>query len=220
MANRFLLCVLLPLCLPNDLGLHLDQPTSLPTDTLVDARLIELHDILHRPALHDNWTLRRQSLFVWQPEQHSIGGPQATSLRSTYSRMATVELPPELREYIVQYLDFTTLKYFSLVCRAWRLSAHPALWKHFSCKVRRVNLTSSEEYTVWLETIRKNAHSFKHIYDIKNDVRTPEIGELLLDRCHSLVTVEAASIRRDTQNTPRFWEEALGPLIERNWPSL
>jgi len=127
-----------------------------------------------------------------------------------------INLRPELGQGIIQYLGFDTLKAFSLVCKAWYLSSHPVLWKHFSCKAP----TTSEEYTIWLDTIRRNASSFKHIYDIGYGERAPEIGNLLLDRCHSLVTVEAVVTRMDAQNPCHHWEETLRPLIERNRASL
>lgn len=71
-----------------------------------------------------------------------------------------------------------------------------------------------------MDTICRNANLFRHIYDIKFDERTSEVGGILLDRCHSLVTIEAVVDGKDSQNSCRYWEEMLWPLIERNKVSL
>ncbi|KAF9359423.1 hypothetical protein BGX34_008365 [Mortierella sp. NVP85] len=77
---------------------------------------------------------------------------------------------PELRQHIAQYLDFATLKAFSLVPQ--ECSASP------------------EKYAHWLETIRKNAISFRHIiYFGDRDPIAPEIYDIMLDRCHGLVSI-------------------------------
>ncbi|KAK3806644.1 MAG: hypothetical protein J3Q66DRAFT_374976 [Benniella sp.] len=122
------------------------------------------------------------------------------------------ELPPELRQHIVQYLDFDTLKVYSLVCKAWHLDVHPILWNCFSCRVPQENPASSEKYSAWLDTICRNANSFRQIYDIKFNERASEVGGILLDRCHSLVTIEAVVAGKDSQNSCRDWEEILRTL--------
>ncbi|KAF9366365.1 hypothetical protein BGX34_003644 [Mortierella sp. NVP85] len=127
---------------------------------------------------------------------------------------------PELRQHIVQYLDFDTLKTFSLVCKAWYLDAYAILWKHFSCKAPWENPASSEGYPFWLDTVRQNAHSFKHIYNMEYNERTPEIGNLLLDRCHGLVSIDGAVTMIDIQDPGRYWEETLRPLVEQNKASM
>ncbi|KAK3806650.1 MAG: hypothetical protein J3Q66DRAFT_358145 [Benniella sp.] len=130
------------------------------------------------------------------------------------------EIIPELRRHIVQYMDFDTLKTFSLVSKACYLDAHPILWEHFSCKVPWKNLTSPEEYIAWLYKIHRNARSFKHIYYMEYDARRPEIGDILLDRCHSLATIEVTVAMIDRWNPYRHWEETLRPLVEQNRVSL
>ncbi|KAK3806651.1 MAG: hypothetical protein J3Q66DRAFT_406789 [Benniella sp.] len=129
------------------------------------------------------------------------------------------QLLPELRQHLAQYLDFETLKAFSLVCKAWYLDAHPILWKHFSCRVPWKFPTSSG-YAVWLEAIRENARSFRHVHNIECNERAPEIGELLLDRCRNLITIDAAVVMMDVGNPCRYWEETLRPLVEQNRASL
>ncbi|KAF9366367.1 hypothetical protein BGX34_003646 [Mortierella sp. NVP85] len=130
------------------------------------------------------------------------------------------ELIPELRRHIVRYMDFDTLKTFSLVSKACYLDAHPILWEHCSCKVPWKDPISPEEYIVWLYKIRRNACSFKHIYYMEYDARRPEIGDILLERCHSLVTIEVAIAVIDRWNPYRHWEETLRPLVEQNRVSL
>ncbi|KAF9359414.1 hypothetical protein BGX34_008356 [Mortierella sp. NVP85] len=131
------------------------------------------------------------------------------------------ELLPELRQHITRYLDFETLKVFSLVCKVWYLDAYPILWDRFSCKVPWWCSMTPEEYEVWLEIIRRNASSFKHIYhDECDEPISPRIRDLLLDRCHDLATIDAAVAVTDFQNPYHYWEGTLEPLIEQNRASL
>jgi len=128
---------------------------------------------------------------------------------------------PELRHYIALYLDFGTLKAFSLVCKEWYLDARPILWCRFSCVVPPKCSESPEEYAVWLETIRKNAISFRRIYYFGyNDHSKPEICDVLLGRCHSLVSIEMLLASGNLRNDWRCWEEKLRPLVEQNKASL
>ncbi|KAK3806664.1 MAG: hypothetical protein J3Q66DRAFT_445255 [Benniella sp.] len=104
------------------------------------------------------------------------------------SRMATGL--PELRQLIAQYLEFATLKAFSLVCKAWYLDARPLLWSRFKCGIPQECSASPEEYVLWLDTIRKNAISFRHIcYFEDKEPITPKIRDILLDQCHSLDSI-------------------------------
>jgi len=123
---------------------------------------------------------------------------------------------PELRQHIARFLDFGTLKAFSLVRRAWYLDAHPVLWDRFSCKVPRS--LSSKEYAVWLDTIRKKANLFRHIHHDQFKPIEPQIRDLLLDRCHGLVTIETIVI--DSQDLARYWEGTFRPLVQQNRVSM
>ncbi|KAK3806646.1 MAG: hypothetical protein J3Q66DRAFT_421325 [Benniella sp.] len=181
---------------------HSDLPELLPSD----VRFIEVRSILDRPSLYDNWSPSSLS------PQTQVGQLDSASQRPTGDELKTgghgnhasppssiltilalshtsrmvIDIP-ELRYFIVQYLDFVSLKVFALVCKAWCHDARPLLWKHFSCNSRMCSV-SSEEYPVWLDTIHKNANSFRHIYN--NDGHISEILDILLDQCHSLVTIE------------------------------
>ncbi|KAK3806674.1 MAG: hypothetical protein J3Q66DRAFT_406813 [Benniella sp.] len=121
---------------------------------------------------------------------------------------------PELRQYMAQYLDFDTLKAFSVVCKAWYLDARPILWSCFKC---RPEVDSPEEYALWLETIRKNAISFRHIW-YYDDMAfcVPGIREILLSQCHSLVSIRMDISARHFQDPVCGWEATLRPLIEQN----
>jgi len=66
---------------------------------------------------------------------------------------------PELRHHIAQYLDFATLKAFTVVCKAWHLDAQPILWSRFKYEVPEKCSVSQEEYADWLDTIRMNAET-------------------------------------------------------------
>jgi len=126
---------------------------------------------------------------------------------------------PELRQHIAQYLDSDTLEAFSLVCKAWYLDAQPILWSRFSSKAPWG--PASPEYVLWLDTIRKNANSFKHTYhDEYDEPIVPEISDILLDRCHSLVSIELNVAEVNVENPCRNWEETLRPLIVQNKASL
>jgi len=128
---------------------------------------------------------------------------------------------PELRHYIAQYLDHDTLKAFSLVCKAWYLDAQPILWSHFGCLVPQERSVSLEEYALWLDTIRKNAISFRHIYYL--GYREPialEICDILLGQCHSLVSIMMRISASHFQGPDCRWEETLRPLIEQNRVTL
>ncbi|KAF9366370.1 hypothetical protein BGX34_003649 [Mortierella sp. NVP85] len=126
---------------------------------------------------------------------------------------------PELRQHIAQYLDSTTLEAFSLVCKAWYLDAQPILWSRFSSKTSWS--PASPEYVLWLDTIRKNASSFKHTcHDEYDEPIAPEIRDLLLDRCHSLVSIELNVAEVNVENPCCNWEETLRPLIVQNMASL
>ncbi|KAK3806658.1 MAG: hypothetical protein J3Q66DRAFT_406795 [Benniella sp.] len=129
---------------------------------------------------------------------------------------------PELRQHIAQYFDFDTLKAFSLVCKAWYHDARPLLWKHFSCKISRECSSSPEEYALWLDTIRRNANSFRHIcynYSHFKPVAS-EICNLLLDQCHGLVTIGGNVTMTDAQDPSPYWKATLMPLIKQNRVSL
>ncbi|KAK3806668.1 MAG: hypothetical protein J3Q66DRAFT_421354 [Benniella sp.] len=124
---------------------------------------------------------------------------------------------PELRQHIAQYLDFDTLKAFSVVCKAWHLDAQPILWKRFECQVPQKCSASPEEYTFWLDTIRKNAISFRHIcYYEDNEPIAPEIRDILLGQCHSVVSIMMRISAWQFLGPVCRWEETLGPLIEQN----
>ncbi|KAK3806671.1 MAG: hypothetical protein J3Q66DRAFT_392775 [Benniella sp.] len=124
---------------------------------------------------------------------------------------------PELRHHIAQYLDFNTLKAFSVVCKAWYLDAQPILWSHFKCRVPQEPSVSLEEYALWLDTIRKNAIFFRHIlYLGHREPIAPEICDVLLGRCHSLVSIMMRISAWQFQGPVCRWEETLRPLIEQN----
>ncbi|KAK3806675.1 MAG: hypothetical protein J3Q66DRAFT_445264 [Benniella sp.] len=124
---------------------------------------------------------------------------------------------PELRRHIAQYLDFDTLKAFSVVCKAWYLDARQILWSCFKCRVRQQCPASPEEYTLWLDTIRKNAISFRHICYVEyREPLAPEIRDILLGQCHSVVSIRMDISARHFQGPFCHWEETLRPLIEQN----
>jgi len=124
---------------------------------------------------------------------------------------------PELRHYIAQYLDFRTLKAFSLVCKAWYLDAQPILWSHFECEVPEECSVSLVKHALWLDAIRKNAILCKHIlYLGYKEPIAPEICDVLLDRCHSVVSIMMCISAWQFRGPVGCWEETLRPLIEQN----
>ncbi|KAK3806669.1 MAG: hypothetical protein J3Q66DRAFT_445260 [Benniella sp.] len=125
---------------------------------------------------------------------------------------------PELRRHIAQYLDFDTLKAFSVVCKAWYLDAQPLLWSCFKCQVPQECSASPEEYALWLDTIRKNA---RHIcYVVYRELLSPGIREILLGQCHSLVSIRMDISARHFQDPVCGWEETLRPLLAQNRVTL
>ncbi|KAF9359421.1 hypothetical protein BGX34_008363 [Mortierella sp. NVP85] len=128
---------------------------------------------------------------------------------------------PELIRHIVQYLDSVTLKAFSLVCKAWYLNAQPILWSHFVCRVPQKCSESPEEYALWLDTIRKNAISFRHIsYLGALNPTTPEIYDILLGRCHGLVSITTYVVKSHFLGPIYCWEDTLASLIKTNRVTL
>ncbi|KAK3806662.1 MAG: hypothetical protein J3Q66DRAFT_406800 [Benniella sp.] len=128
---------------------------------------------------------------------------------------------PELRQRIIQYLDFATLKAFSLVCKAWYLDARPLLWSRFKCEIPQECLVSPEEYALWLDTIRKNAISFRHIRHFGDREPTmPGIYDTLLDRCHSLISIRMLISTSNFPSPVVCWEDTLRSLIEQNRVTL
>ncbi|KAK3806653.1 MAG: hypothetical protein J3Q66DRAFT_445245 [Benniella sp.] len=128
-----------------------------------------------------------------------------------HSRTAT-DLP-ELRQHIARYLDFDTLKTFSLVCKAWHLDAHPILWDRFSCTVpwECSAKLSPRRHAAWLDTIHRNASLFRHVhYNIDSGPIVPEVRDLLLGRCHGLVTIDAIV------TAPKFFDRTLVSMIKQN----
>ncbi|KAK3806670.1 MAG: hypothetical protein J3Q66DRAFT_406808 [Benniella sp.] len=124
---------------------------------------------------------------------------------------------PELRQHIAQYLDFDTLKAFSLVCKAWYLDARPILWSCFKCRLWQGSSASPEEYALWLDTIRKNAMSFRRICYVEyREPLAPEIRDILLGQCHSVVSIRMDISSWQFQGPVCHWEETLRPLIEQN----
>jgi len=128
---------------------------------------------------------------------------------------------PELKQHIARHLDFATLKACSLVCRAWHLDFYPVLWDRFTYRIPKSLLESPEEYATWLDFTSKNAYLFRHIYG-ENIIRPmpPEIRDILLDRCHGLITIEVSIAGTKDLDHVRHWEETLRPLVERNKASL
>ncbi|KAF9359417.1 hypothetical protein BGX34_008359 [Mortierella sp. NVP85] len=128
---------------------------------------------------------------------------------------------PELRQHIARYLDFDTLKAFSLVCKAWNLDAHPVLWQRSHCRIPWWKLMFPDKNRAWLHTFRKNAPSLRHIYnDGHNEPIAPKVCETLLEQCHGLITVEAILNAIDGYSLTGYWEEVLRPLIEQNKNSM
>jgi len=128
---------------------------------------------------------------------------------------------PELRQHIAQYLDFDTLKAFSLVCKAWYLDARPLLWSRFKCEVPQKCSESPEKYALWLDAIRKNAISFREIrYFGDREPTTPEIYYILLGRCHGVVSIRMYVYTSHFQGPVSCWEDTLRLLIEQNRVSL
>jgi len=152
-------------------------------------------------------------------DKHALGTPSLHTAipHRCISRMAT-DLP-ELRQHIAQYLDFATLKAFSLVCKAWYLDARPFLWGCFKGWVLQKCSASPEEYALWLDAIRKNAIWFRHIRDFgvhdtscTRDLRylAGSMPQPRLD--HNAYFLKTFSGR----GTVCRWEETLRPLIEQN----
>ncbi|KAK3806667.1 MAG: hypothetical protein J3Q66DRAFT_406805 [Benniella sp.] len=128
---------------------------------------------------------------------------------------------PELRRHIAQYLDFDTLKAFSVVCKAWHLDAQPILWSLFECQVPQECSASPKEYTFWLDTLRKNAISFRHICYVEDkEPIAPEIRDILLGQCHSVDSIMMDISSRRFRDPVCGWEETLGPLIRQNRVTL
>ncbi|KAK3806673.1 MAG: hypothetical protein J3Q66DRAFT_406812 [Benniella sp.] len=128
---------------------------------------------------------------------------------------------PELRHYIAQYLDFDTLKAFSVVCKAWHLDAQTILWKRFDCQVPQKCSASPEEYAFWLDAIRKNAISFRYICYVEDkEPIAPEIRDILLGQCHSLDSIKMNISSRHFQGPVCGWEGTLRPLIGQNRVTL
>ena len=127
----------------------------------------------------------------------------------------------ELIRPIAQYLDFATLKAVSLVCKAWYLDAQPFLWSRFKCQVPQECSVSPEKYALWLDTIRKNAISFRDIWYLgSKEPTTPEIFDILLGRCHSLVSIRMHISSSHFQSPAGCWEDTIRSLIERNKVTL
>ncbi|KAK3806672.1 MAG: hypothetical protein J3Q66DRAFT_406811 [Benniella sp.] len=125
---------------------------------------------------------------------------------------------PELRQHIAQYLDFDTLKAFSVVCKAWYLDARPILWSCFKCQVPQECSASPEEYAFWLDTIRKNA---RHIcYVVYRELLAPGIREILLGQCHSLVSIRMDISVRHFQDPVFGWEKTPRPLLAQHSVTL
>ncbi|KAF9356311.1 hypothetical protein BGX34_009997 [Mortierella sp. NVP85] len=124
---------------------------------------------------------------------------------------------PELRQHIARHLDLVTLKACSLVCRAWHLDFHSVLWERFSYKVPRSCTESLEKRAAWLDITSKKAHLFRHIYhgEYRRAI-DPGVRDILLDRCHGLITIEVFVAGIRVWDPVRYWEETLRPLIEQN----
>jgi hypothetical protein len=77
------------------------------------------------------------------------------------------------------------------------------------------------KHAVWLDTIRKNAISFRDIHYF-GDMNPPtlEICDILLDRCHSLVSIMLRISGWHFCGPVCYWEETLRPLIEQNRTTL
>ncbi|KAK3821787.1 MAG: hypothetical protein J3Q66DRAFT_334306 [Benniella sp.] len=130
----------------------------------------------------------------------------------------------ELRQRIARHLDRPSLKACSLVCKAWYLDFHSVLWERFSYEMPKRCLKSPEQRAAWLDIVSKKAHLFRHIHhnNSRKDI-VPELRDILLDRCHDLITIEAfiTSVKPRTPVwNPVYWEETLRPLIEQNKISL
>ncbi|KAK3821784.1 MAG: hypothetical protein J3Q66DRAFT_386522 [Benniella sp.] len=130
----------------------------------------------------------------------------------------------ELRQRIARHLDRPSLKACSLVCKAWYLDFHSVLWERFSYEMPKRCLKSPEQRAAWLDIVSKKAHLFRHIHhrNSRKDI-VPELRDILLDRCHDLITIEAfvTSVKPRTHVwNPVYWEETLRPLIEQNKISL
>ncbi|KAF9360136.1 hypothetical protein BGX34_007928 [Mortierella sp. NVP85] len=128
---------------------------------------------------------------------------------------------PELRQHIARYLDLDSLKACSLVCKTWHLDFHTVLWRRLSYKVPISLLVSPGALSTWLDTISRKAYLFRHVYH-KGSIRAmvPEIRDILLDRCHGLIAIEAFVAGVKNGDPVRYWEETLRPLIEQNKVSL
>ncbi|KAK3806665.1 MAG: hypothetical protein J3Q66DRAFT_358187, partial [Benniella sp.] len=128
---------------------------------------------------------------------------------------------PELRHHIAQHLDFDTLKAFSVVCKAWYLDAQPILWSRFVCRVQQERSVSPEEYALWLDTIRKNAFSFRDIWYLwYMEPIALEICDILLGQCHSLVSIMMRISSSHFQGPICHLDETLRPLIAQNSVTL
>jgi hypothetical protein len=141
---------------------------------------------------------------------------------TTYSRMArhATDLP-ELRQHIARYLDLDSLKACSLVCKAWHLDFHTVLWRRFSYKVPQSLSESTGELSRWLDIASRKAYLFRHVYHKESRrAMVPEISDILLDRCHGLITIEAFVGGVKGGDPVRYWEETLRLLIEQNKVSL
>ncbi|KAK3821714.1 MAG: hypothetical protein J3Q66DRAFT_155574 [Benniella sp.] len=140
----------------------------------------------------------------------------------TYPRMArhATDLP-ELRQHFARYLDLDSLKACSLVCKAWHLDFHSVLWRHFCYKVPKNLSESAEELSRWLDIASRKAYLFRHVYHKESRrAMVPEISDILLERCHGLITIEAFIARVKGGDPVRYWEETLRPLVEQNKVSI
>ncbi|KAK3821719.1 MAG: hypothetical protein J3Q66DRAFT_334090 [Benniella sp.] len=127
----------------------------------------------------------------------------------------------ELRQRIARHLDLATLKACSLVCKAWHLDFDPFLWECFTYQAPKRRIEAPEEFAAWLDITSKKAHLFRHIPDrLTKKSMPPEIRDILLDRCHGLITIEVSIVYGREPDTVRYWEGTLRPLIEQNKTSL
>ncbi|KAF9350340.1 hypothetical protein BGX34_001271 [Mortierella sp. NVP85] len=127
----------------------------------------------------------------------------------------------ELRQRIARHPDRPTLKACSLVCKAWYLDFHSVLWEHFTYELPKRCANSPEEQAAWLDIISKKAHLFRHIHhgNFRKDI-VPELRDILLDRCHDLITIEAYIADVKPRTPICYWRDTLRPLIEQNKISL
>ncbi|KAG0259808.1 hypothetical protein DFQ27_003892 [Actinomortierella ambigua] len=109
-------------------------------------------------------------------------------------------MPEEPRVLLVRYLDTYDLKACALVNKAWHFDFQPFVWHTVSASFPEFRDPSYRNRIAWLNSIRNNAASIRHLTSLSWDARIdPDLYAVLIKCSHGL-----SSIRVGAKDEPEF----------------